>query len=178
MGKRKQIIIDKKFQFKHTFSIIGMVTIISAIIIAVIATNLVFNNLKIENIYEIEDNIVHFLTSRPHGIEDPSFKNAIKDIAVNHSENMKTLNKIIKYNKALLITLLVFIVAQGVILYMMIIKMTHRISGPLYVMTNYMREIVNGKYPNIRPLRKKDELKEFYDQFRSMVATLKEKENK
>ncbi|HOW82748.1 MAG TPA: hypothetical protein PK573_09320 [Spirochaetota bacterium] len=178
MGKRKQIIIDKKFQFKHTFSIIGIVTIISAAIISVIATNLVFNNLKIENIYEIEDNIVHFLTSRPQGVEDPSFKNAIKDIALNHSENMQTLNKIIKYNKALLVTLLVFIVAQAVILYMLIIKMTHRISGPLFVMTNYMKEVINGKYPSPRPLRKKDELKDFYDVFGQMVQKIRQREGK
>jgi nitrogen fixation/metabolism regulation signal transduction histidine kinase len=151
-----------------------MVTVISAIIIAVIATSLVFNNIKIENIYEIEDNIVHFLTSRPHGIEDPSYKNAIRDIAVNHSENMQTLNRIIKYNKTLLIALLAFIAVQGVILYMLIIKMTHRISGPLYVMSMYMRDIINGKIPNPRPLRKKDELKEFYEVFREMVKSIKQ----
>jgi len=175
MKKRKQIIIDKKFQFKHTFSIIAVTTVISAVIITIIASSLVINNVKIENIYVIEDNIVHFLTSRHQGINDPAFQNAIKDIAVNHSDNMKTLYKIIKFNKILLVSLLVFIIAQAVILYLLIIKKTHRISGPLFVMSNYMKEIISGSYPDMRPLRKNDELKDFYTLFQDMVKSLKEK---
>lgn len=175
MRKRKQIIIDKNFQFKHTFSIIAVATVISAIIVAIIASNLVMNNIKIENIYTIEDNIVHFLTSRPKGINDPAFQNAIKDIAINHSDNMKALFRIIKYNKILLIALLVFIIVQSIVLYFLIIRKTHRIAGPLYVMSNYMKDIINGKIPDTRPLRKSDELKEFYDLFGEMVKKLKNK---
>ncbi|HSA15053.1 MAG TPA: signal protein, partial [Spirochaetota bacterium] len=62
--------------------------------------------------------------------------------------------------------------------YMLIIKMTHRISGPLFVMTNYMKEVINGKYPSPRPLRKKDELKDFYDVFGQMVQKIRQREGK
>jgi nitrogen fixation/metabolism regulation signal transduction histidine kinase len=55
----------------------------------------------------------------------------------------------------------------------MIIKITHRISGPVYVMSNYMKEIINGIIPSPRPLRDKDELKNFYELFVEMVKSLK-----
>ena len=57
MYKRKQYIIDKKFQLKTTFSIIGIVSIITAFIIGAIATSVVYNNEKIDNIHAIENNI-------------------------------------------------------------------------------------------------------------------------
>ena len=175
---RKQYVIDKKFQLRTTFSIIGVVTIITACIIAAIATSVAYNNSKIENIYEIEDNVVHFLTSRPQGVSDPTYKNAIKDIAQNHSDNMQTLKQIIKYNKILLIILLIFVISQGMVLYILLIKKTHRISGPVYVMSNYIKEIINGNFPNMRALRKNDELQDFYELLKQMVDTLRNRYGK
>ena len=46
---------------------------------------------------------------------------------------------------------------------------THRISGPLMVMRNYMADLANGRLPTMRPLRKKDEFKEFYAAFSRVV---------
>jgi len=176
MKKRKQYIIDKKFQLKTTFSIIGVVSIITAIIIGAIAASIVYNNVKIQNIYEIEDNIVHFLTSRPMTVEDKAFAGAMRDIAKNHSDNMETLSRIITYNRILMVILVISILAQSVILYILLIRKTHKISGPIFVMSNYMKEIIDGKFPSPRPLRDRDELKNFYNLFTKMVNTLKERE--
>ncbi len=175
---RKQYVIDKKFQLKTTFAVIGTVTILTGIIIAAIATSVAYNNTKIENINEIEDNVVHFLTSRPQGIDDPGYKNAIKEIAQNHSNNMATLKRIIQYNKILLIILLIFVVVQGTVLYILMIKKTHRISGPVYVISNYIKDIIAGNYPQCRPLRSKDELKDFYELFIQMVDVLRKRAGK
>ena len=172
---RKQYIVDKQFQLRTTFSIIGVVSVISAIIIAVIAGTIIYNNVKIHNIYEIEDNIVHFLTAQPIGIEDKALQTAMKDIANNHSANMETLHGIIDLNRILLVALIISIIAQSVILYILLIRKTHRISGPIYVMTMYMKEIIDGRWPNPRPLREKDELKTFYHVFTQMVISLKDR---
>ena len=72
MSKRKQLIIDKEFQLKTTFSIIGMVAGIVAVIVIVIGANIVYNNRSMEsnntningnnesmkNINEIQDNFI------------------------------------------------------------------------------------------------------------------------
>ncbi len=176
MKKRKQYIIDKKFQLKTTFSIIGAVSIITAIIIIAIAASVVYNNNRINNIHEIEDNIVHFLTSSTSSGDDPVYQQAIRKLALDHSKNRDTLREIMYYNKILLIVLLILIVSETVILYIMLIRKTHKISGPIYVMSNYIRDIINGKYPEVRGLREKDELKDFYLLFKEMVDTLKAKE--
>jgi len=178
MAKRKQYVIDKKFQFKATFSIIFIVTILSAIVITAIAASVVYNNQKIQNIYEIEDNIVLFLTSGPGNTENKAYKSAIKEIAINHSNNMASLNRIMSYNKLLLTSILIFVVVQGILLYFLLIRKTHRISGPIYVMSMYMKDIIDGTFPNPRKLRDKDDLKEFYELFSRMVETLKNKYGK
>ena len=174
MLKRKQYIIDKKFQFKTTFSIIGVVSIISALIIAIIASSIVYNNKRIQNIYEIEDQIVLFLTTQNVPADPASpLAQAMREVSQKHFENMETLAGIIEYNRMLMIALVVFIIIQGAILYILMIKKTHRISGPIYVMSNYMKEILDGKLPNPRKLREKDELKEFYDLFVKLVDKIK-----
>ena len=178
MKQRKQYIIDRKFQLRTTFAIIGVVSIISAIIIAALASTIVYNNIKIKNIYEIEDQIVHFLTYNSGSGEDKALKGAMKEIANNHAVNMATLNRIIDLNRVLLIVLIVSIILQSALLYFLMIRKTHRISGPIYVMSNYMKEIIEGKWPNPRPLRDKDELKTFYHLFGQMVQSLKDREGK
>jgi hypothetical protein len=170
---RKQIIIDRKFQLGTTFSIIGVVSLISAAIIAVIAVNIIINNVKIQNIYEIEDNIVQVLTMQPANTADAALDSAMKDIARNHSDNMKTLADIINMNRLLLISLIAAIVAQSIILYVLLIRKTHRISGPIYVMSMYMKQVMEGQWPNPRPLRERDELKSFYELFGQMLNYLK-----
>lgn len=50
---------------------------------------------------------------------------------------------------------------------------THRICGPLYLLQGYFGELTNGFFPKPRPLRKKDEIKEFYDLFARTVDSLR-----
>lgn len=50
---------------------------------------------------------------------------------------------------------------------------THRICGPLVVFERYMRELAQGRFPTVRPLRKKDEFKELHDALAGAVETLK-----
>lgn len=187
MKKRKQYIIDKNFQLRHTFSIIGIVSIITAVILGVITISVVYNNQRlrennnrITNIYEIENSIFVSLSSIPEAVKDPLLKKALIQNSKNHDKNMETLNNIIgynttiiKYNKALLASILVIILLESVALYIILIRKTHRISGPIYVISNFMKDIIEGRDPKLRPLRNKDELKEFYDLFQDMVKEIR-----
>ena len=60
-------------------------------------------------------------------------------------------------------------------MFVMIIKITHRISGPIYVMSGYMKDIIDGKLPTPRNLREKDGFREFYELFREMIEVIKKK---
>jgi len=54
--------------------------------------------------------------------------------------------------------------------------MTHRLCGPLYVVEGYLRELAAGRFPKHRPLRKKDEFKDFYDEFWRAVDAIRARE--
>lgn len=176
MKGRKKYIIDKEFQLRTTFSILGIVAALSLVIIAAISASVVYNNEKINNIYEIEDSIFNLMQAA--NIESQANDEYIKTTALlteRHESNLTTIDQIAQYNRYLLISLLLFVLIQWVVLFMILIRITHRISGPVFVMSRYFKEIIEGGLPDIRPLREKDELKNFYALFKELVDTLKKK---
>jgi Na+/melibiose symporter-like transporter len=189
MSQRKQYLIDKKFQLKHTFSIIGIVGVITLLITIFMAVNIYVNssdmkknNEQIENLLDIEDNIVHYMTSRTLGSEDEVYKEPLKRIAQQHSTNMitlqeimKTNTKIVTHNNWLLIVIIVVIFIGSGLLYFQLIRKTHQISGPIYVISRYMRQLIDGEHPTFRDLRDNDELKDFYILFKELIQFFKGK---
>ncbi|HOK91866.1 MAG TPA: hypothetical protein PLN03_03455 [Spirochaetota bacterium] len=176
MKKRKTYLIDKKLQLKAAFYVIALTAVFSIIIMAAISASIVYNNEKINNINEIENNIFQLMQdSAVTPIAGNEFANISELLVKNHERNLRNIKSLTDYNRILLITLLICVVLQGILLFVLIVRLTHRISGPILVMSNYMKEIIEGKMPNPRPLRDKDELKEFYDLFREMVNSLKKR---
>lgn len=58
------------------------------------------------------------------------------------------------------------------------VLITHRVAGPVYVIRQYLDTIEAGRYPTIRPLRKGDDLQEFFDSFSRAVDALKKRDRK
>ncbi|WP_257463453.1 signal protein [Archangium lipolyticum] len=54
--------------------------------------------------------------------------------------------------------------------------LTHRVAGPVYVMSLYIATLAAGRYPRMRPLRQKDELRGFFDRFSEAVDRIRERE--
>lgn len=176
MAKRTKYLIDKGFQLRTAFSIIGVVAAVSLIILSSIAASVVYNNEKINNIYQIEDNIFQGMqTANITGQPDNDYRSTVAMLTKIHDNNLNNINKLAEYNRYLLAALIACVIFQGFILFIMIIRITHRISGPIYVMSNYIKEIINGDMPDPRPLRDKDELKKFYNLFVDLVDSIKEK---
>lgn len=53
------------------------------------------------------------------------------------------------------------------------IIVTHRVAGPIYKMKMNLKAVADGQLSVPSPLRKGDELVEFFDQYRSMVIALR-----
>lgn len=53
------------------------------------------------------------------------------------------------------------------------ILITHRVAGPIHVMSNYVNALAEGRYPLFRSLRRGDELRGFFDQFRAAIDSLR-----
>ncbi len=176
MLKRKKYIIDRKFQLRTAFSVVGFTAAVSLVIIAAIASSIVYNNEKINNIYEIENNIFQLMQDTSINCNESSnFGDMTQMLTKNHELNLYNINRINHNNRLLLISLVTCLVLQGILLFIMIVKITHRITGPVHVMSGYMNDIIEGKLPTPRDLREKDEFKEFYNLFRKMIESIKER---
>jgi hypothetical protein len=53
---------------------------------------------------------------------------------------------------------------------------THRVAGPVHVMNLYIEALAAGHYPKLRPLRRYDELKKFFDRFSNAVQRIRTRE--
>lgn len=56
------------------------------------------------------------------------------------------------------------------------IVVTHRVAGPIYKMKRQLRDLGNGNFQIPYPLRKGDELVDFFEAFRTMVKQLRERQ--
>jgi methyl-accepting chemotaxis protein len=56
------------------------------------------------------------------------------------------------------------------------IVITHRVAGPIYKMKKQLRDLRRGDYEIPAPLRKGDELVEFFEEFRKMVGELRRRQ--
>jgi len=193
MSKRKQIIVDRDFQFKTTFKILGIIIFLLAIIAVGIGIHAANNNkklektiLKLEDIITDQDHIVEALKGYSNFSNEKETRIASKTMSNNLVENIRLMKKntfsihsIIRMNNLIIIIVLIFIVAQGFILYFYIIRKTNTISGPVFVMSNHIRRILSGEESEIRSLREDDQFKELYDLLMELTESyIEEKRSK
>lgn len=188
MKKRTKLIVDKEFQLKTAFSFIGIIFMIFSIIITLIGINAVVNNQKLKIIANNEISIVStqiemfkslVIVSKEKDWKD--LVNATDEISrklnantISMNQNISKIKDITFMNNALILAIVIFTIVQAVILYYILIRKTHKITGPIELMSNHLRDLIDEKYPSMRPLREKDEFSDFYKLFGQLVEKLKE----
>jgi methyl-accepting chemotaxis protein len=58
------------------------------------------------------------------------------------------------------------------------VLLTHRVAGPILVLSRYTRALGDGTFPKIRALRKGDELQAYFDTFKETVEKLRQRQQK
>jgi hypothetical protein len=53
---------------------------------------------------------------------------------------------------------------------------THRVVGPVFVLHRHLSTLLEGKFPNPRPLRQGDEFRETFETFTALIESLKKRE--
>ncbi len=184
---RKKYVLDKKFQLRISIRAIILPLITTLAICAILLyfagnSNQLINenNKNINAIIDTQDSMFDMFMAIP-ALQDPD-NPIVRKCDAAFKENLKITNKIndnheqIKKNSLIVLYILIIMtLVQTAIIFFQFIFFSHKISGPIHVMTKYLKEIRSGKKPNFRPLRKNDELKEFYDEFRSAVEHLHKK---
>ncbi len=206
MKQRKQYVVDKKFQFRQAYSVVGLFLLVVAVIVIIIGINAVLNGTRLSDITKKNDDLIKSLdaimvtqdeivATEMAWVQNPRQRpseSVIREVAKEHyknislmkaeigtvQENITAINRIIRINFILLFAIIALIVVQCVITFFIMIRKTHKMSGPLYVISHHIREIIAGRMPIIRPLRHDDEFQDFYELFTKMVNALKEREGK
>ena len=188
MPRRKNI-IDKKFQLRITFRIIGIIIIAFILVIAITGIISTDNNRQISatitdlNRSMAKDKKTIEVLIASAGLKsdtaldrdhDRIIEEHLESMALMHT-NVQQLNKILNQNRILLSVMIITGVLLGLGLFVYLIRLTNRMSGPLYVLTQHMNDIMNGKKPNLRALRKNDEFQDFYRQFISFIDSFLKK---
>ena len=198
MKNRKQVLIDKKFQLTKSFSVIGFFSVIVIVIILLIGIFLLSNNqnlntetvyleksiLDLKQIMELQQSVFISLSSRPTIDNSKVDVQEANQLNADYNSSIQKLTNTIKKNESIvvsnqnivemnnwLIGVVSIVFLLGIlVLYLLMIRFTHRISGPIFVMTRHMNDVLEGKKPQMYDLRTKDEFKDFYKLFRQMVA--------
>ncbi len=184
---RKKYVLDKKFQFRVSIRAIILPLITTLAICAVLLyfagnSNQLINdnNKNITAIIDTQDSMFDMFMAIP-ALQDPG-NPIVQKCDAAFKENLKITNRIndnhekIKKNSLIVLyILIVMTVIQAGIIFFQFIFFSHKISGPIYVMTSYLKEIRGGASPKFRPLRKNDELQEFYGEFRETMDYLAKK---
>lgn len=148
--RRRQFLLDSAFQLKYT--------IVIALIGALIAGfwgYMFFHASK--------ENSEHVLLSLK---VDPELQ----------SLSEKVEEKLSGEDKQIILMIGGFVLAVILSLGVWGILVTHRIAGPIFIISRYVDQIAGGRYPDPRPLRQKDELKVFFTKFNVMLTAVKDRE--
>jgi|DewCreStandDraft_4_1066084.scaffolds.fasta_scaffold00847_43 methyl-accepting chemotaxis protein len=68
-----------------------------------------------------------------------------------------------------------FVVIMAVFLFVWGIWITHQVAGPIFIISRYLRQLAEGSIPKTRPLRRGDQLQEFFETFGSMLGSMKQR---
>ena len=174
-NQRKQYLIDKKFQLRFSIKAVLLPFITIFIIGSVLFYYAKINNNYSNTIIENQDIIMDMFLSTPALHSDNLI---IKKGRKTFKENIGILGEIRKNSEFVLYFIVLMIVIQSIIIFSIFVITTHRISGPIFVMINYLRDIREGKIPTARPLREKDELKSFHAELHETIEYLLSRKNK
>jgi methyl-accepting chemotaxis protein len=56
------------------------------------------------------------------------------------------------------------------------VLVTHRVAGPIFVLSRYAKALGDGGFPRMRALRRGDELKGYFEVFREAIEKLRERQ--
>jgi methyl-accepting chemotaxis protein len=148
----KGLLIDRRFQLKYTLIVVFLAMVISAVL-GVLLMNRVSENttLTIDNLKAM-DAPAEFLSQSTKALVDRD-------------------REVMLFLVLCLVGLVLAITVLG-------IYVTHKVAGPIYVMSRYLRDIGSGSLRDVRNLRKGDELLEFYETFQKMLASLQDREKR
>ncbi|HOJ28820.1 MAG TPA: hypothetical protein PL059_07070 [Spirochaetota bacterium] len=189
---KRSIIINRYYQLKTGFGVAGLFALCISILFIITGSFVMWNNRSISramahqlDLQNVQDDILKSIEmlSQYGNRKNLIFEayKAIGDLQKNASalkESNELLTRSIAINRYLMWINGVLGITLVVVTFIIVVRRTHRVAGPMFLLKRYMNEIIEGKVPEIRPLRKGDEFKDVFDTFTKMVESLHLKHRK
>lgn len=185
----RHIIVNGKFQYHIAAMFAGLSALIMTVIIIILSSVLISNNTRLDEISRNQ----HVLS----GTQSEIFKSLIvlsetknlKNIRISADmlkhdndetkrlldQNNEKVTAITQRNKSIIVMLIISAAVQSAIIFYIMLRRSNRISGPLFLLNSYINEMKNGKFPEIRKLRSRDDFQDVFENFRELAGMLKEK---
>jgi signal transduction histidine kinase len=139
--KRRLIpIVDRAFQFKYTGIILGVAAVTSSVLGAFLYG--AYNEMN--SILEVIATLNQMPGAVPQDID---------------SESVTAVFRILGGS----------LVAEVVVLGVLGLIITHRVCGPIFVVTRHLQTMIDGKHPALRAQRAGDEFASLFDTFRKLI---------
>ncbi len=184
--KKRQIIVNRKFQLHIAASFAAVSAITMAAIIIMLSAVLILNNIMLEGITknqqtlsstqgEIFKTLIALSTSKNlqnvhiSTTELQHDNNSTKTLL---DQNNEKIQNITERNKNLILILIVSAIIQSIIVFYLMLRRSHRISGPVFLLNRYIDELKSGGNPEIRPLRTNDDFQDLFTNFRELADIL------
>jgi len=156
---RRRYLVDRRFQLKYTALIVAVASVIMTLFSAAIWRELRSNS---------ELAVGQRLLTGVGGAAGNSAAAMRDALALTEDVALSDQRQFI----FLLLASLVVILALGI----WGVLITHRVAGPVLVLSRYTQALGEGHFPPIRQLRKGDELQIYFDTFRLAVEQIKSRE--
>ncbi|TAL37086.1 MAG: hypothetical protein EPN93_06575 [Spirochaetes bacterium] len=166
--KRTRYVLNKRLQYALAMKI-ALVPLVTLLIVTVILFAYARRSANyINEIVGTQDAIIEMFLTTPalQKTDNPVIKTGQQTF----KGNIQKLVEIRRNSELVLKIIVLAALLQTIIVVFVIIRLSHRITGPIYVMTGYLRELRGGGVPRLRPLRKRDEFKEFYEELRDLIT--------
>lgn len=188
MSKR-HIIVNRKFQINIAASFAIITALTTSVVIVIISSVLIFNNIRLAQITknqqilsetggEIFKSLIGLSTAKKLNNLHLSTSLLMEDnekTSLLIKQNIEEIKKITARNRILIIILIASVIIQSAIVFYFMLKRSHRISGPLFLLNHYIDELKAGITPDVRAIRSNDDFHELFDNFRNLVEQLKKK---
>jgi hypothetical protein len=189
-NRRKKRLIDLSFQLKTALPALVVCLASFSIIIGFVlfitgmpgSGGMAATDRELEWAVGNQDNIVSSFKEYAKRVKDPIFILATDKIEEDHRKNIAVIKESIgvlrAYNERsnqLLVLAVVVMAVNAALIFFIIIRMTHRAAGPARVMSRQARALLEGRHMDERPLRKNDELRDFYEEFQRIAERFRRK---
>lgn len=171
VGRRKYL-INKTFQLKWTL-IITLAGGLSAGVFGTLLWHAIAQQdvlIKADNeterlLWKKSRDVVVLMLNLPNNTpkETARYKADYQSLRADYETSKAANVALIAYNGRLRFWIVPAVLSLAAILFLWGIFLTHRVAGPLFVMTRYFQELNATGHTTVRPLRKRDSLKTMHD---------------